>query len=230
MRHCCFTALLRYLSLFGLVGVSLIGFVFASEPPATDALIKNLEKHYNRARTLSVSFVEQYSIQGRARKRETGMLTLRKPGRMRWDYTQPPGKLFVSDGKNVYLYLPNGNRVERSKLKDSEDMRAPLAFLLGKLDMRKEFAGFTTKNGPQDGETWLEATAKSERLPYEKVEMLIDSSYAIRRLIVTGRDTSTLDYTFQEEKVNPPVNEAQFQFQIPPGAEVTDSAGPKSEG
>ena len=30
-------------------------------------------------------------------------LTLRKPGRMRWDYQQPPGKLFVSDGKTVYL-------------------------------------------------------------------------------------------------------------------------------
>ena len=64
---------------------------------------------------------------------------LRKPGKMRWDYSQPKGKLFVSDGKFLWLYTPDENRVEKMKLKESEDMRAPLAFLLGKLDFDKEF-------------------------------------------------------------------------------------------
>ena len=64
---------------------------------------------------------------------------LRKPGKMRWDYSQPAGKLFVSDGKFLWLYTPAENRVEKMKLKESEDMRAPLAFLLGKLDFDKEF-------------------------------------------------------------------------------------------
>ena len=79
---------------------------------------------------------------GRPRKSESGELTLRKPGRMRWDYTAPAGKLFLSDGKQVYLYTPDSNRVERMPLKESDDMRAPLAFLLGKLDFAKEFRDF----------------------------------------------------------------------------------------
>jgi outer membrane lipoprotein carrier protein len=50
---------------------------------------------------------------------------------MRWDYLRPAGKLFISDGKTVYLYSASENRVEKMPLKDTEDMRAPLAFLLG---------------------------------------------------------------------------------------------------
>ncbi len=76
-------------------------------------LLKGVEQRYNRAKTLQVHFVESYSVQGRARKSESGELTLRKPGRMRWDYTSPSGKLFVSDGKDVYLYTPEAHRVEK---------------------------------------------------------------------------------------------------------------------
>ena len=65
------------------------------------ALLKGIEQRYNRAKTLQVQFSEAYSVGGQARKSESGELTLRKPGRMRWDYAAPPGKLFLSDGKQV---------------------------------------------------------------------------------------------------------------------------------
>ena len=65
---------------------------------------------------------------------------------MRWDYDQPKGKLFVSDGKFLWLYTPEGNRAERMKLKESDDMRAPLAFLLGKLDFQKEFRNLSRRS------------------------------------------------------------------------------------
>jgi outer membrane lipoprotein carrier protein len=96
-----------------------------------NGLLKGIEQRYNKAKTLQVQFNETYSVQGRARKSESGSLTLRKPGRMRWDYTAPAGKLFLSDGKDVYLYTPDAHRVEKMKLKESEDMHAPMAFLLG---------------------------------------------------------------------------------------------------
>jgi len=110
-----------------------------------NALLKGVEQRYNRAKTLQVHFVESYTVQGRARKSESGELTLRKPGRMRWDYSTPSGKLFVSDGKDVYLYTPEAHRVEKTKLKASDDMRAPLAFLLGQARFRQGFSGFRIK-------------------------------------------------------------------------------------
>src|SRR5882757_1960330 len=147
------------------------GILFA-QTTTTDALIKQVQQRYNSARTLSVEFVEEYSMQGRARQPETGTLTLRKQGKMRWDYSRPTGKLFVSDGKNVYLYSARDNKVEKVPLKDTEDMRAPLAFLLGRLDMKKEFRNFATRSG-EEGGTWLAASAKNDRAPYEQIEMLI---------------------------------------------------------
>lgn len=179
-------------------------------------VLKGVESRYNRAKTLQVFFHERYTGQGRPRQSESGQLTLRKPGKMRWDYTVPEGKLFVSDGKQVYLYNPGLNRVERMPLKESEDMRAPLAFLLGKLDFNKEFRDFALKT--EGADFVISANAKSDKLPYEKIEMLVTGSWEIRRLVISGQDSSVLVFEFDQEKLNPRVDDSRFKFKMPAGA------------
>src|ERR1700688_2070250 len=76
-------------------------------------ILKTLESRYNQAQSLQAQFSETYSGAGRASRTEAGTLFLRKPGRMRWEYSTPAGKLFVSNGKIVYLYLPSSGRVEK---------------------------------------------------------------------------------------------------------------------
>lgn len=184
------------------------------------SVLKGVETHYNRAKTLQVAFNESYTGQGRPRQNESGQLILRKPGRMRWDYSSPSGKLFVSDGKQVYLYTPDLNRVERMPLKESDDMRAPLAFLLGKLDFNREFRDFQIKT---DGaNTVVTATAKSDKLPYDKIEMHVTPAFEIRKLVINGLDHSVLTYQFDAEKVNPPVEDSRFQFRMPAGATLVN--------
>jgi outer membrane lipoprotein carrier protein len=194
---------------------------------ATDQIIRKVQDRYNSARTLSVHFVENYSILGHPRPAESGILSLRKQGKMRWDYSRPEGKLFISDGKEVFLYTATDNRVEKVPLRDTEDMRAPLAFLLGRLDMRKEFRDFQIREG--EGGTWLDASAKTDRLPYEKVQMLIARDGSIAKLNVVGRDQSLLSYNFTDEKINLPLNDRLFHFQIPPGAEVVNAVDYRSQ-
>jgi outer membrane lipoprotein carrier protein len=192
---------------------------FAAEAPLK-VLLKAVEQRYNRAQTLEVLFSQRYTMQGRTRT-ESGRLWLRKPGRMRWEYAQPAGKLFVSDGKFVYFYSPASNRAEKAKLKASEDLRAPLAFLLGKLDFDREFQSFTST--AQGADTLITAKAKADRLPYSEVEFLVTPEHAIRRLLVRGQDRSILEYFFDGEKVNPPVDNALFGFKLPPGAEFVEA-------
>ena len=181
-------------------------------------VLKGVEARYNRAKTLQLLFTESFAGQGRPRQVESGQLTLRKPGRMRWDYTAPPGKLFLSDGKQVYLYTPDLHRVERMPLKESDDMRAPMAFLLGKLDFSKEFRDIAMR---PEGENYLvTATARRDNLPYEKIQMTITPEFAIHRLVVNGQDLSVLTFQFDQEKVNPPVDDNRFRFQMPPGAKL----------
>jgi outer membrane lipoprotein carrier protein len=189
--------------------------------PKIDAVIEKVEQRYNKAKTLTVQFSEQYSVQGHPRPAESGTLTLRKAGKMRWDYSKPAGKVFISDGKMIYLYTAADNKVEQIPLKDTEDMRAPLAFLLGHLDLKKEFQDFTLR--PDNGESWLSATAKSSKTPYEKIEMLISGTGEITRLNILGRDESRLLFELTHEQMNPAVSDSLFAFKIPPGAEVVNA-------
>jgi outer membrane lipoprotein carrier protein len=203
--------------------VSLVCLPLQAAAPDLNALLKGVEQRYNRAKTLQVHFVESYTVQDRARKSESGELTLRKPGRMRWDYTAPSGKLFVSDGKDVYLYTPEAHRVEKTKLKASEDMHAPLAFLLGKLDFAKDFRDFDFK--PEGANYLITAKAKSDKLPYEKIQMLVTPDYQIQRLVIDAQDLSILTFQLDGEKLNPTVDDALFKFQMPAGATLVDAEG-----
>jgi outer membrane lipoprotein carrier protein len=149
------------------------------------------------------------------------VLYLRKPGRMRWEYAAPSGKLFISDGKEVFLYTPQDQRAEKSKLKESEDMRAPLAFLLGKLDFAKEFRSFETR--PEGGDTWVIALPKSENLAYTRVEFLAGANGEIHQVRVTGQDGSKLNFAFHNEELNAPVTQSMFTFKAPPGVTVVEA-------
>ena len=191
-----------------------------------DGLLKGVEARYNRAKTLQVLFHEEYTPPGPgggpARRSESGRLMLQKPGRMRWDYSQPPGKLFISDGKFMWLYTPSENRAERMKFQESDDMRAPLAFLLGKLNFAKEFRNLQARPEGAGADTRITAEPKSANLPYSAVEFVVTGENRIREVKVTGFDNSILHFTFEEERLNPPLDGNLFHFEAPPGAEVVE--------
>jgi len=193
--------------------------------PKLAQLLRSVEARYNRAQSLKLDFSETYAAPGHPVQTESGTLLLRKPGRMRWDYSFPAGKIYLSDGKDVYLYTPGDHRAEKSKLKESEDMRAPLAFLLGKLNFEKEFKEFSTRpeGPPENGDRWITAWPKSQNLLYTEVEFLASPDGSIRRVNVTGQDHSKLNFTFSNEKMNAPAPPALFTFHPPPGVEVVDS-------
>lgn len=211
-----------------LIALATVAAAAPGQAPSTDLLIQNVENHYNSVRTLSVNFTEDYSLLGHRRPTESGVLTLRKVGKMRWDYRRPEGKLFISDGKTVYLYTSANNRVEKVSLKNTEDMRAPLAFLLGKLAMNKEFRDFSTRTDTEG--TWLRASARTDREPYSSVDMQLSSDGSVRHLIVQGRDQSVISYRFENEKINPKIDDATFHFQIPSGAQVVDALEQAGQG
>jgi len=205
-------------------GLALFVWLAAGSAFCADAglmrTLKAVEDRYNRARTLQIAFSEGYTAQGKTRKPESGTLFLRKPGRMRWQYSSPAGKLFLSDGKFVYLVIPDSPRVEKRKVKESEDMRAPLAFLLGRLHFEKDFKSFESRLEGED--TWITADPKSPDMPYTKVEFQVTPQFQIRRVRVTGQDLSVLDFRFDQEKLNPALDAKLFKFELPSGAMVEE--------
>ena len=201
----------------GFSSVSLLSAADVIDVPRT---LHGIEERYNRTQTLQLSFTESYQ-QGARTRVEKGDLFLRKPGRMRWQYTAPPGKLFVSDGKFIYSYTPQDNRAEKMKLQETDDMRAPLAFLLGRLDFNRDFREYTTHQ--EGAKTWVKCIPKSDKLPYTEVSFLASAGGRIEHVRVVHQDRSIIDFDFSGEVLNPPIADQVFHFQIPPGAEYIDS-------
>src|SRR5437899_1040883 len=106
------------------------------------SIARNVDNRYNHITTLQAEFTELYRGAGMER-RESGTLWLKKPGKMRWEYRSPREKLFVSDGKNVWFYVPDDRQARKTPARDLDDLRSPLAFLLGKTKLEKELQGLS---------------------------------------------------------------------------------------
>jgi outer membrane lipoprotein carrier protein len=203
-----------------------LGLLGAAIPGWSKSVPQAVEDRYNHLRSLKVEFEESVSYAGqqgtsKTRRQERGTLYLLRPGKMRWEYSDPAGKLFVSDGKMFYLYSPNSNQVQRIKPKQTDDLRAPLAFLLGKLDFQKEFGKITTRNTQEGIE--LTAQARSPQESYSQAVFTIDpQSYEIRRIRVDGQDGLVTEFVFSREALNISFPSSLFEFHAPPGAEVVE--------
>jgi outer membrane lipoprotein carrier protein len=189
----------------------------AAEQVDLQHTLKGIEDRYNKVQTLQLKFTESYTSQGRTTKEE-GMLYLRKKGKMRWEYSS--GKLFVSDGKVIYSYYPDEKRAEKMNMKETDDMRAPLAFLLGEVNFERDFGEYRSK--AQDGGWLITALPKSDKFPYTQVTFLTAPDFSIRRLEVKLQTNDVILFTFEGEKKNPLLSDALFQFKLPPGVELED--------
>jgi len=198
-----------------LLGASVLGT--AAEPIDLQKTLKGVEDRYNKIQTLQVKFTEKTTSRGRTRS-ESGTLYLRKKGKMRWEYAS--GTLFVSDAKFIYSYYPEERRAEKMSLKETDDMKAPLAFLLGEVNFDRDFGRYEYE--PQDGGTLVKALPKSDKFPYTEVTFLIAPDSTIRRLEVKLQTNDLILFTFEGEKKNPLLTDALFQFTPPKGAQFDD--------
>jgi len=189
----------------------------AAETVDFQRILKNVEDHYNKIQTLQVKFTENVTSRGRT-KTDSGTLYLRKKGKMRWEYAS--GVIFVSDGKFIYSYYPDEHRAEKMSMKESDDMKAPLAFLLGDVNFDRDFGEYHTK--PQDGGLLITALPKSDKFPYTDVTFLVAPDSTMRRLEVKLQNNDLMVFTFEGEKKDPLLTDALFQFTAPKGVELDD--------
>lgn len=182
--------------------------------------LRGVEGRYNSIKTLELDFEQTYVAPNKARRVESGKLFLRKPGRMRWEYTKPEGKLFVSDGTNYWYYSPLAKRAEKMKLKEATDMQAPLAFLIGRLDFARDFGKYTVSQ--EGGLARIKAEPKNlEKAPYREVTFTVSPDAQVHALEVKGQDASVMSFRFRNEVRNPAQKEAALYTFVPPlGVEV----------
>jgi outer membrane lipoprotein carrier protein len=190
-----------------------------------DRAINGLQAKYNKISTLSADFSQVHSDRGQRERRESGRLLLKKPGKMKRNHTTPEEKLFISDGKYLFEYVTSDKYVTRSSVKDSEDLRAPFAFLLGQGNLRREFRRieFSKESPITAGNKVLRMLPRSLQ-DFEELQIEFDpTSFEMARLSILKSGDERSDFIFSNVKENVSVPSAEFVFKAPPGVEVRDN-------
>jgi outer membrane lipoprotein carrier protein len=125
-----------------LFSAPLVFSALAPSLPDVRATALAVDRHYNHLRSLRAQFTESYRGAGVERVEE-GTLSLKKPGKMRWQYRSPTVKLFVGDGKQAWFYVPGDQQARKTAMKKLDDVRSPLSLLLGKSRLEKELQGLS---------------------------------------------------------------------------------------
>jgi outer membrane lipoprotein carrier protein len=198
-----------------------------AQVPTPATLAKKVDAHYNHLHSLEAHYTERYQGMGIDRT-ETGTLTLEKPGRMRWAYDSPPGKVFLLDGTNAISYTPGDAEATRFPEKKLDDLRSPLRFLLGHTQLEKELQGLSLTLVDLDGQTgytlWGTPAGMSQRV--RALGVTVDAEGIIHVLRIEESGGAITTFTFSDIHENVSANEADFRFIPPPGVTVIDGAAP----
>jgi len=213
-------SILRNFVVLGLV----TAIASASPAPDVHAVAQAVDERYNHLRSLQAEFTEIYRGAGMERT-ESGTLWLKKPGKMRWEYRSPRDKLFLSDGKDAWFYVPGERQVRRTAVKKLDDLRSPLAFLLGKTKLEKELQGLSLAADVTPlaaGDVVLRGVPKSLADRVSQVLLEITPEHWIRRIMIEEVDGSVTEYRFSNYRENVDLPDQRFQFVVPDGVEVID--------
>jgi outer membrane lipoprotein carrier protein len=187
-------------------------------------IARKVDEHYNHLHTLQAEFTEVYRGAGVERS-ETGTLWLKKPGKMRWEYRSPREKLFLSDGKDAWFYVPGDGQVRRTPVRKLDDLRSPLGFLLGKTRLEKELQGLSVAVdvAPLNaGDVMLRGVPKTMTDRVSQVMLEIAPGHQIARIVIEQVDGSVTEYRFGDEKSDVQISDQRFRFEPPAGTEVIE--------
>jgi outer membrane lipoprotein carrier protein len=211
---------------------ALLLVVIASAAVANDvhSIAAAVDEHYNHLRSLQAEFTEVYRGAGMERT-ESGTVWLakgglKKPGKMRWEYRSPREKLFVSDGKDAWFYVSGDRQARKTEARKLDDVRSPLAFLLGKSKLEKELQGLSLAPDiapSAAGDFVLRGVPQALADRVSEILLEVTPEHRIVRIVINEVDGSVTEYRFSDLKENEAIPDGRFRFTPPPGTETVES-------
>ncbi|MGH9670307.1 MAG: LolA family protein [Terriglobales bacterium] len=205
--------------------LSLTTAAAAAPPPDAKSIAEAVDRRYNNLRSLRAEFTEIYRGAGIERT-ESGTLWLKRPGKMRWEYRQPREKLFLTDGKDAWFYVPGERQARKAPLKKLDDLRSPLRYLLGRTKLAKEFDDLALAVDVTPltrGNVMLRGAPRGLADRVTAVLLEITPESRIARLLIEEVDGASTEFRFANMAENPAVSDQKFQLSLPADVEVVES-------
>jgi outer membrane lipoprotein carrier protein len=195
-----------------------------SSPASVHDIAQRVDRHYNQLHSLKAGFTESYEGMGMSRT-ESGTLLLLKPGRMKWEYSSPAGKLFLLDGKYAWFYTRGDPQVQRIPAKQLDDLRSPLRFLLGHTQLEKELNNLKLASAA-NGRFTLNGQPKGQENRIQRLTLTVTADGTITAIEIEEVDGALTRFTFTAEEPNAAVSAGTFRFTPPAGVPVVDALPP----
>ena len=196
----------------------------SAQVPVAKDMARRVDNHYNQLHSLRSAFTESYEGLG-LKRTEHGTLLLLKPGRMKWDYSSPAGKMFLLDGKFAWFYTHGDPQVQRIPAKELDDLRSPLRFLLGHTVLEKEINHLTLSAAP-NGRFTLSGQPAGQEKRVARLTLTVTADGTITGIEVEEVDGALTRFTFSDEQPNAAIPAETFHFSPPHGVPVVDALPP----
>lgn len=202
---------------------------FGAAAEDVHSIAQAVDEHYNHLRTLQAEFTEEYRGAGMERT-EAGTVWLakggsKKPGKMRWEYRSPREKLFVSDGRDAWFYVPGDRQARKTDARKLDDIRSPLAFLLGKSKLEKELRGLSLAPDVSPvvaGDVVLRGVPQALAERISEILLEVTPEHQIVRIVINDVDGSVTEYRFSDQKEDVSIPKGRFEFSPPAGTETVE--------
>jgi outer membrane lipoprotein carrier protein len=191
-----------------------------------DAIVDNVQQHYEQTDDIQAHFIQLSLIKSIGQTKESrGLVFFQKPGKMRWEYTEPTQQLLVSDGKNFWFYVPDDEQVIIQEAEEAYGSKTPIVFLSGMGKLQNDFymkllPPDTDQTVPVSGHR-LELLPKQPQSDVAKLILTVDeNTFQIIHTAVYDPYGNITDVYLEDIEVNFGLPEQLFTFEIPDGVDV----------
>ena len=203
-----------------LLAVLLLAAPAAPAPDQANDLARKVQAYYESTRDLEARFQQTYTYSGFGRRQNSsGVLKVKKPGMMRWDYERPTPKTIAVKGSRLVQYEPEERQAYVDEKFDASAMSAAVTFLLGKGDLAKEFDLATGEGGT------LVLRPKTPDPRVESIALSVGPSGEVTATRVTDGAGNVNEVKLTGVRRNPGLPDSAFEVKVPKDVRRVDAAG-----
>lgn len=183
-----------------------------------DDVVLSVENHYQALTDLTAKVVQKNFLKS-LNKTQTfeGTLAIKKPGRLRLDYTN--SQTIVIDGAMAWFYSKKSEQAVRRSFSDFEHANIPVAFLLGASSIRDDFDAIRPD---EKSPGTLDLLPKRPGAIMKKLRIRTDEAGRITGMTIFDKSGNTTDITFTDIQEGVNVDDKLFVFKVPKGTEIIE--------
>ena len=195
----------------------------AAQKAAVDRVLGKVQRYYARMQDYTADFVQIYEKVALSQKRELrGILQLKRPGKARWLYRDPP-KEWVINGRRMTMLDPELEQAFVDENFESADISRSISFLWGQGRLDETFKaslGDGKAYGFDEGRSALELVPRTGAT-YRKLVLAVDaSSGEVTDSILFETAGNTNRFRFRNAKLNTGLAGTVFDAKAPANWEI----------